>query len=180
MILLYSCAELAWLQSGSKLSGAWWPVRKRKESLQLRLWNLNIRIKKVYVKCRLVEPPLVMTSLHLVHVTSMFAYIRTLFRFTLIGRNLTAQSTGSHMGIDWRWNSIQLLFLLFFGVLCDSKYSIMTPKFAKQKLHWVHPSINLQTLNIVIIFIIYYNKNIICDLLLRACCLTNNFYLILT
>ena len=30
---------------------------------------------------------------------SMFFYIRTLFRFALIGGNLTAQSTGSHRGI---------------------------------------------------------------------------------
>ena len=30
---------------------------------------------------------------------SMFVYIRTRFRFTLIGGNLTAQSTGSHRGI---------------------------------------------------------------------------------
>ena len=30
---------------------------------------------------------------------SMFFYIRTLFRFELIGENLTAQSTGSHRGI---------------------------------------------------------------------------------
>ena len=30
---------------------------------------------------------------------SMFVYIRACFRFTLIGRNLTAQSTGSHRGI---------------------------------------------------------------------------------
>ena len=33
------------------------------------------------------------------HVFFMFAYIRARFRFTLIGRNLTAQSTGSHSGI---------------------------------------------------------------------------------
>ena len=30
---------------------------------------------------------------------SMFVYIRARFRFNLIGRNLTAQSTGSHRGI---------------------------------------------------------------------------------
>ena len=30
---------------------------------------------------------------------SMFVYIRAQFRFTLIGGNLTAQSTGSHKGI---------------------------------------------------------------------------------
>ena len=30
---------------------------------------------------------------------SMFVYIRVRFRFSLIGGNLTAQSTGSHRGI---------------------------------------------------------------------------------
>ena len=30
---------------------------------------------------------------------SMFVYIRACFRFALIGKNLTAQSTGSHRGI---------------------------------------------------------------------------------
>ena len=30
---------------------------------------------------------------------SMFVYIRARFRYTLIGGNLTAQSTGSHRGI---------------------------------------------------------------------------------
>ena len=33
------------------------------------------------------------------HVISMFVYIRARFRFTLIGGNLTAQSTRSHRGI---------------------------------------------------------------------------------
>ena len=40
----------------SKLSKAlWWWGGKRKEGLQLRLWNLNICIEKVDVKCRLAE-----------------------------------------------------------------------------------------------------------------------------
>ena len=30
----------------------------------------------------------------------MFVYIRARFRFALIGGNLKAQSTGSHMGIE--------------------------------------------------------------------------------
>ena len=42
---------------------------------------------------------LVMTSLPLVRVASMFVYIRARFRLALIGGNLTAQSTGSHRGI---------------------------------------------------------------------------------
>ena len=31
--------------------------------------------------------------------------------------------------------------LFFINVILDSKYSKMTPKFAKQKSHWLHPSI---------------------------------------
>ena len=50
----------------SKLSGALWRRGvKRKESLQLRLWNSNICIEKVDAKCRLAEMTLVMTSLPL-------------------------------------------------------------------------------------------------------------------
>ena len=40
----------------------WWRGGKRKESLQLRLWNLNICIEKVDAKCSLAEMTLVMTS----------------------------------------------------------------------------------------------------------------------
>ena len=83
------------------LGAFWWRSGKRKDSLQLRitLWNLNIGIEKVDAKCWLAEMTLVMTSLPLARV----AYIRVRFRFTLIGRNLTAQSTGA-IG-NWRWNS---------------------------------------------------------------------------
>ena len=41
---------------------------KRKESLQLRLWNLNICIEKVDAKCWLAETTLVMMSLPLARV----------------------------------------------------------------------------------------------------------------
>ena len=40
-----------------------------------------------------------MTLLPLPRVFSMFVYVRARFRFTLIGGNLTAQSTGSHRRI---------------------------------------------------------------------------------
>ena len=46
----------------------WRQSRKRKESLQLHLWNLNIYIEKVNEKCWLVETTLVMMSLPLVCV----------------------------------------------------------------------------------------------------------------
>ena len=46
-----------------------------------------------------VDDTILITSLPLVPFFSMFVYIRTLFRFVLIGGNLTAQFTGSHSGI---------------------------------------------------------------------------------
>ena len=49
---------------------------------------------------------LVMTSLTFARVFSMFVYIHAHFRSMLIGRNLTAQSTGSHKGIG---GGIQIL-----------------------------------------------------------------------
>ena len=72
---------------------------KRKESLQLRLWNLKICIEKFEAKCWLAEMTLVMTSLPLGTCFSMFVYIRARFRFSLIGENLTTQSTWSNRGI---------------------------------------------------------------------------------
>ena len=45
---------------------------------------------------------------------SMFVYIRARFRFQLIGRNLTAQSTGSHRGIEFKFQRrISKLSFLF-------------------------------------------------------------------
>ena len=63
------------------LSGVLWQrggKRKRKESLQLHLWNLNICFEKVDAKCWLGEMTLVMTSLPLAHV------FQCLFTFALI------------------------------------------------------------------------------------------------
>ena len=40
-----------------------------------------------------------MKSLPLAHVFQCFVYIRIRFRFSMIGRNVTAQSTGRHVGI---------------------------------------------------------------------------------
>ena len=51
---------------------------KRKESLQLRLWNLNTCIENVYAKCWLAEMTLVMTSLPLAPV------FQCLFTFALV------------------------------------------------------------------------------------------------
>ena len=65
---------------------------KRKERLQLRLWNLNICMAKVDEKCWLADMTLIMASLPL-------AFFFVCFYFSLIGGNLTAHSTGSHRGI---------------------------------------------------------------------------------
>ena len=79
-----------------------------RESLQLHLWNLNICMEKVNAKCWLAEMILVMMSLPLVGAFTFFfkvCYIPTRFRFMLIGRSLTAQSTESHRGIrggNWK------------------------------------------------------------------------------
>ena len=57
----------------SKLLGELWRRGgKRKESLHLRLWNLNICVENVEAKCWLAEMTLVMTSLFLARVFQMF------------------------------------------------------------------------------------------------------------
>ena len=67
----------------------WWRGGKRKESLQLRLWNLNICIEKVDAKCWLAEMTLVKTSLPLARLFQLFNYYsRVRFRWALIGGNL--------------------------------------------------------------------------------------------
>ena len=77
----------------SKLSWAlWWRGGNRKESLQLCFWKLNICMQKVDAKCCLAKMTLRMISLPLARV------FQCLFKFALIGGNLTTQSTGSHRG----------------------------------------------------------------------------------
>ena len=87
------------LRASSLWLWLWRRAGKRKGSLQLRLWNLNICIKKVNAKCWLAEMTLVMMSLPLAHVFQCFFCVHARFRFMLIGRNLTAQSRESHRGI---------------------------------------------------------------------------------
>ena len=60
------------------LRALWRRGGKRKDSLLLRLWNLNICIEKVDAKCWLAEMTLVMTSLLLARV------FQCLFTFALI------------------------------------------------------------------------------------------------
>ena len=60
------------------LQGALAAGRKKKESLQLPLWNLNICIKKVDAKCWLVKMTFVMTSI------PMARAFQRLFTFALV------------------------------------------------------------------------------------------------
>ena len=69
-----------------------------KESLQLRLWNLNICIEKVDAKCCLAEMTLVMISLSMARAFQCL-FIFVLVSFNRISGNLAAQLTGSHRGI---------------------------------------------------------------------------------
>ena len=67
------------LQASSPGHRLWWQGQKRKESLQLCLWNLNIYVGKVDTKCWLAEVTLViMISLPLMYAFtcfSIFVYI---------------------------------------------------------------------------------------------------------
>ena len=71
---------------------------KRKESLQLCLCNLNICIKKVNAKCRLMEMT-VTTSLPFACVFQCLFTFALISALPWVGGNLTAQLTGSHRAI---------------------------------------------------------------------------------
>ena len=67
----------------------------------LRLWNLNSCIEKIDAKCWLAEMTFCKYEvIALGTCFSMFVSIHAHFHFVLIGRNLTAQSIGSHKGIE--------------------------------------------------------------------------------
>ena len=101
----------------SKLSGALWRRdEKRKESLQLSLWNLNICIEKVDAKCWLAEMTLVMTSLLLARV------FQCLFTFALVSASRWLVETWQHsrrgaageMEVEFKfWRRSCMLSLLF-------------------------------------------------------------------
>ena len=78
-----------------KVSGALWRRGgKRKESLQLRLWTLNICIEKVDAKYWLAEMTLVITSLLLARAWQCYLHSRWLAEIWQL----------SQWG-NWRWNS---------------------------------------------------------------------------
>ena len=120
--------KLAWLYPANNVSVALWRRGgKRTESLQLRLWNLSLCIEKVDAKCWLyAEMTSIMTPLPLARTITcfvMFVYIRSSFRFPLIGGNLTVQSTGSHRGIGGRIQIPETLLQadsFFFPARCQS------------------------------------------------------------
>ena len=100
------------------LSGVLWQrggKRKRKESLQLHLWNLNICFEKVDEKCWLAEMTLAMTSLPLACV------FQCLFTFARIGGNLTAQSMGSHRELEVKFKFQR----------CSCKHSFLFPPYCQ-------------------------------------------------
>ena len=72
---------------------------KRKKSLQLRLWNLNICIEKNRFEMLIGGYDIINDVITLGSCFLMFVHIRARFSFALIGGDLTAQSTGSHRGI---------------------------------------------------------------------------------
>ena len=90
--------------SRSKLSGAlWWRSGKKKESLQLRLWNLNVCVEKVDTKCWLAEMTLVMTSLPWHAFFNVCLHSR-LFPLCADWRKSNCSVDGEPQG-NWRWNS---------------------------------------------------------------------------
>ena len=89
----------------SKLSGVLWRWGgKRKESLQVRLWNLNICIKKVDAKCWLAEMTLVVTSLTLARFFQCPLVHSRSFLLRVDWRKSDSSVDGEPQG-NWRWNS---------------------------------------------------------------------------
>ena len=82
----------------------WRPGGKRKGSLQLHLWNLNICTKKVNAKLWLAEVTLVMTSLPLAHVFQFFFLHSRLFPLHADWQKSDSSIEGEPQG-NWRWNA---------------------------------------------------------------------------
>ena len=96
--------ELGGSQVGVACDQALWRRGwKRKESLQLRLWNLNICIEKVDAKCWLAEMTLVMTSLLLARVFNLCLHSRS-FSLCADWRESDSSVNGQPQG-NWRRNS---------------------------------------------------------------------------
>ena len=88
----------------SKLSRALWRRGgKRKGSLQLHLWNLNICMKKLTRNADW-QDDISKDVIILGKCVSIFVYICSRLHFALIGRNLTAHVYRELQG-NWNWNS---------------------------------------------------------------------------
>ena len=82
----------------------WWRGGKRKESLQLRLWNLNVCIEKVYAKCSwLAEMTLVMRH-YPWHVFFNVCLHSRSFPLCADWRKFDSSVDEEPQG-NWRWNS---------------------------------------------------------------------------
>ena len=89
----------------SKLTGALWRRSgKRKDSMQLRLWNLKICIEKVDAKCCLAEMTLIMASLPLAYVFFNVCLHSCSFPLRLDWRKSESSVDGEPQG-NWKWNS---------------------------------------------------------------------------
>ena len=83
----------------SKLSRElWWRGGKKKESLQLRLWNLNVCVEKVDTKCWLAEMTSVMTSLPWHVFFNVCLHLRS-FPLCADWRKSNSSVDGGHRGI---------------------------------------------------------------------------------
>ena len=89
----------------SKLSGVLWRRGgKRKDNMQLRLWNLKICIEKVDAKCWLAEMTLIMASLPLAHVFFNVCLHSCSFPLRIDWRKSESSVDGEPQG-NWKWNS---------------------------------------------------------------------------
>ena len=99
------------------LRALWRRGGKRKDSLLLRLWNLNICIEKVDAKCWLAEMTLVMTSLLLARV------FQCLFTFALISASrwlaeiwqYSRRGAAGEMGVEFKFQRRSCKLSLLFS-----------------------------------------------------------------
>ena len=96
--------ELGGPQVGVPCEQALWQRgRKRKESLQLRVWNLNICIEKSRCEMLMAEMTTVMTSLLLARVFNLCLHSRS-FSLCADWRKSDSSVNGQPQG-NWRRNS---------------------------------------------------------------------------
>ena len=96
------CLSLCDSERGSKLSGGSGAGQEKEGELA----TMSLEFENLHQKgrCEMLigRDDISKDVITLGTCFSMFVYIRICFCFALIGRNLTAQSTGSHRGIGGR------------------------------------------------------------------------------